>query len=188
MRGYNKAENINNEPLILEPEDWTEEEYATLRKLFGCPEGTTRIKVTYSTVEWFEERKDKSDEKKYMMIVTSEDERYRRVCDLDFFMENPWEGLLEEVVFGNNADELYGDGRNEGLFYQLYHMETGKRISYGTLDPDYPEEEIEEWEKYCAWCEAIGSPITTEGFKVFMNSIASTWKTEKGIFTYMRNE
>lgn len=55
MRGYNKAENINNEPLILESEDWTEEEYATLRKVFGCPEGTTRIKVTYDTVEYYVE-------------------------------------------------------------------------------------------------------------------------------------
>lgn len=148
MRGYNKGENINNEPLILEPEDWTEEEYKVLQKVFGCPENTTRIKVEYSPVEWFEERKLKKNQSKYVMIVTSEDERYDRgETDISFYACEPWEGLLEEVVFGNRAEELYGDGKNEGLFYQVYETETGKRIGYGTIDPDYPREDIEEWEK-----------------------------------------
>lgn len=85
---------------------------------------------------------------KYMMIVTAEDERYgRNGIQLDFFSDNPWEGLLEEIVCGNNADEIFGDGANEGLFYQLYSMETRKRIGYGTINPDCIKEEIEEYEK-----------------------------------------
>ncbi len=55
MMTYNKEE--NNEPLILRSEDWTDEEYNALRKVFGCPEGTTRIKVQYNAVEWFENLK-----------------------------------------------------------------------------------------------------------------------------------
>lgn len=86
-------------------------------------------------------------EYKYVMIITSEDERYASgEKDLGWFGEHPWEGILEDIVFGNNWEELFGDGRNEGLFYQLYSTETGKRIGYGSLDPDTPREEIEEWE------------------------------------------
>lgn len=87
-------------------------------------------------------------EKKYVMIVTSEDERYGHDgIQLDFFWDNPWEGKLEEIVYGDSWDELFGDGHNEGLFYQLYSTETGERIGYGSLDPDSPREEIEEFEK-----------------------------------------
>ena len=85
---------------------------------------------------------------KYVMIVTSEDERYETgEMSLSDFGEAPWEGTLEEIVFGNSFDELYGDGRNEGLFQQTYEMETGKRLSYGILDHATPREEIEEYEK-----------------------------------------
>lgn len=85
---------------------------------------------------------------KYLMIITSEDERYERnECGLDFFSNNPWEGLLEEIVCGDSFEELYGDGKNEGLFYQLYHVKTGKRIGRGIFEPDSPREEIEEFEK-----------------------------------------
>lgn len=87
-------------------------------------------------------------EKKYVMIVTSEDERYGHDgIQLDFFWDNPWEGLLVDIVYGDSWDELFGDGHNEGLFYQLYSTETGERIGYGSLDPDSPREEIEEFEK-----------------------------------------
>lgn len=90
----------------------------------------------------------KKVENKYVMLVTSEDERYRRgEVGLDFFINRPWEGILEEIIFGNSAEELYGNGGNEGLFYQVYDTETGKRIGYGTIDPNYPREDIEEWEK-----------------------------------------
>ena len=89
-----------------------------------------------------------NEEHKYVMIVTSEDERYDSgEKDLCWFAEHPWEGTLVEIVFGNSFDELMGDGEHEGLFQQTYEMETGKRLSYGFLDPDTPREEIEEWEK-----------------------------------------
>lgn len=87
-------------------------------------------------------------EKKYVMIVTSEDERYGYDgIQLDFFWNNPWEGLLVDIVYGNSYEELFGNGDYEGLFYQLYSTETGERIGYGSLDPDSPREEIEEFEK-----------------------------------------
>lgn len=85
---------------------------------------------------------------KYTMIVTSEDERYRRKeVQLDFYWDNPWEGKLEEVVYGDTWEDLFGDGHNEGLFFQLYDNRTGTRISYGCIDLNTPKEEIEEWEK-----------------------------------------
>lgn len=87
-------------------------------------------------------------EKKYVMIVTSEDERYGHDgIQLDFFWDNPWEGLLVDIVYGDSYDELFGNGDYEGLFYQLYSTETGERIGYGELDPNSPREEIEEFEK-----------------------------------------
>lgn len=55
MVGYNKQENRSKEPLILEREDWTEEEYETICKVFRCTKETARIKVTYEAIEWFEE-------------------------------------------------------------------------------------------------------------------------------------
>lgn len=85
---------------------------------------------------------------KYVMIVTSEDERYENnEKDLSWFGEHPWEGTLKEIIFGNSFDELMGNGENEGLFQQTYSMETGKRLSYGFLDLNTPREEIEEFEK-----------------------------------------
>lgn len=95
----------------------------------------------------FCKKNDGSEKKKYTMIVTAEDERYGVSVGLGFFADALWEGSLEEVVYGNSFDELYGDGHNEGLFYQLYDSVTGKRISYGIFDPDTPKEEIEEWER-----------------------------------------
>lgn len=87
-------------------------------------------------------------EKKYVMIVTSEDERYGHDgIQLDFFWNNPWEGLLVDIVYGDSYEELFDNGDYEGLFYQLYSTETGERIGYGSLDPDSPREEIEEFEK-----------------------------------------
>lgn len=92
--------------------------------------------------------------KKYVMIITSEDERYHSgEVGLDFFTNNPWEGTLEEIVFGDNSDELYGDGKNEGLFYQLYETDTGERIGRGIFEPDSLTEEIEQWEKENSNCE-----------------------------------
>lgn len=90
----------------------------------------------------------KNNEYKYVMIVTSEDERYASgEKDLGWFSEHPWEGRLEAVMFGNSFDDLMDDGKYEGLFQQTYEMEFGTRLSYGFLDPDTPREEIEEWEE-----------------------------------------
>lgn len=76
-------------------------------------------------------------EKKYTMIITAEDERYEDgEKQLDFFGENPWEGRLEAVVFGDSVEELFGNHDYEGLFYQLYITETGERIGYGILTYD----------------------------------------------------
>lgn len=87
-------------------------------------------------------------EKKYVMIITAEDERYDRgEAGLDFFSNHPWEGVLENILIGNNFEELYNDGSCEGLFFQLYSTDSGKCISRGTLDPNSPKEEIEEFEK-----------------------------------------
>lgn len=84
---------------------------------------------------------------KYVMVVTSEDERYEKgLFALSDYADNPFEGQLEAIIHGDNFGELYGNGEHEGLFFVLWDEETGKRISYGVLDPDTPREEIEEYE------------------------------------------
>lgn len=94
--------------------------------------------------------------KKYVMIVTSEDERYNPNypvgggVQLGFFAENPWEGRFECFFDGNNMDDIAEEIERcgcEGLFYQLYENENGNRIGYGSVDYDRIEEEIEEYEK-----------------------------------------
>lgn len=88
--------------------------------------------------------------KKYTMIVTEEDERYGREVQLDFFVDNPWEGLLSDIVFGDTIDELgqSSDGHdNEGLFYMLYANDIGKRIGSGIVDWDNIQEDIKEYER-----------------------------------------
>lgn len=85
--------------------------------------------------------------KKYVMIVTAEDEQYEKgQKGLDFFMNYPWEGELVGIVYGDSFEKLYENGKYEGLFYQLYDIFSGVRISFGTLDPDSPREEIMQWE------------------------------------------
>lgn len=93
--------------------------------------------------------------KKYVMIVTSEDERYNPNypvgggVQLGFFADNPWEGRFECLIEGDNADELGEEIKRcdcEGLFYQLYENEIGNRIGYGTVFYDAIEEDIEEYE------------------------------------------
>lgn len=86
--------------------------------------------------------------KKYVMIVTEEDERYDGKCyDCDFYANAPWEGNLSDIVYGDNIDELRKNGENEGFFYMLYSTETGERFSYGSIDFEYVETEIVEYEK-----------------------------------------
>ena len=90
------------------------------------------------------------NDKKYIMIVTSEDERYNNGKEdskgLDFFADSPWEGIFEGVLAGDSVDELM-DADSEGLFYQLYEMENGKKIGYGTLSYNALKNDIEEHER-----------------------------------------
>jgi len=86
-------------------------------------------------------------DKKYVVIITEEDEKYDKgETDLSFYANNPWKGLLRDIINGNTFNDLYGNGDNEGLFYQLYSTETGERIGSGTFDPDAPREEIAKFE------------------------------------------
>ena len=90
-------------------------------------------------------------EKKYIMIITCEDARYQRgERGLGFYANNPQEGLLQDILFGDTFDELFANGENEGLFYQLYSTITGERIGSCVLDPDSPQEEIADFEKRSA--------------------------------------
>ena len=108
-----------------------------------------------------EDKNMRARNKKYLMMVYSEDERYSpdgEGLSLGFYSDNPAEGLLQDIVFGNNVDELMicsdEDASNEGLFYILYamekncfNMETGIKISHGTIDRDCIKEEIMEYER-----------------------------------------
>ena len=91
-------------------------------------------------------------DKKYVMIVTAEDERYGTAgYGLNFFANSPAEGILNDIVYGDNLEELMvsSDGEsNEGLFYLLYRMKkndsgisTGIKIGSGTVDWSAIEEE-----------------------------------------------
>lgn len=66
--------------------------------------------------------------------------------DCDFYADHPWEGNLIDIVYGNNIDELRGNGENEGMFYMLYLAENGERIGYGCVDFDTIEETISRYE------------------------------------------
>lgn len=84
--------------------------------------------------------------KKYVMIVTSEDDRYNPNAPYDgvgvqlgFFADNPWEGRFECCIDGDSFGELCEEMERTdvgGLFYQLYENKYGNRISYGTIDYD----------------------------------------------------
>lgn len=56
--GYHKKENTHGEPLILDQEDFSVDEYRVLCKVFGCPIGTTRMKVNWKSVEYFVDADD----------------------------------------------------------------------------------------------------------------------------------
>lgn len=99
----------------------------------------------------------KATNKKYCMIVYSEDERYGTSgYGLDFFIDNPAEGILQDIVFGDNANELMQstDGNdNEGLFYILYviskncfDVESGEKIGSGMVERCAISDEINDYE------------------------------------------
>ena len=92
----------------------------------------------------------RNNNKKYVMIITSEDERYGREVQLDFFAGHPWEGRFECSIDGDSFEDLKENciwHDVEGLFYQLYENKNGNRIGYGSVDYDRIEEEIAEYEK-----------------------------------------
>lgn len=110
-------------------------------------------------------------DKKYTMIVTQKDERYGKEKQLDFYSDNPWEGDLSDIVFGDTIEELSksSDGHdNEGLFYILYANDSGKRIGSGTVDYDSIQEEIEEYEE-----KFLKETITEEIYDFFAKKITN---------------
>jgi len=51
------------EPLVLEPEDWSKEEWETIRKIFTPGRQAERIVVTVETLEHFSEDREEEYEK-----------------------------------------------------------------------------------------------------------------------------
>lgn len=89
-------------------------------------------------------------DKKYTVIITTEDERYARgEVQLNFYGDQPWEGRLLCVLHADTVEELYKLAEQEdveGLFYQAYENEYGNRIGYGIFESYYPKTDIEEFE------------------------------------------
>ena len=83
--------------------------------------------------------------RKYTMIVTEEDDRYT-LCEkgICYYADHPWEGNLSSIVFGDTAEELMGNGANEGLFYQLYETSSGNRVGTGIVNIDLLVDDISE--------------------------------------------
>ena len=86
-------------------------------------------------------------DKKYLLIVTEEDERYENgEVSLTFFADHPEEGKFNSIVEGDNVNELFKVNDIEGLFYQFYDAKNFEKIRYGSIDYDRIEEEIVEYE------------------------------------------
>lgn len=77
--------------------------------------------------------------KKYIAIITEETDDF----SLDYLTDNPWEGTLRDIAKGNTVDELVKDaGDSEGMFYQLYETDKGRRLGYGIFSYEAIEEDI----------------------------------------------
>lgn len=86
-------------------------------------------------------------DKRYLLIVTEEDERYENgEVGLTFFADHPEEGKFNSIVEGDDIEEIFNGNDIEGLFYQLYETKNFSKISYGSVDYDRIEEEIAEYE------------------------------------------
>ena len=90
---------------------------------------------------------------KYTLIVTSEKEtddpeKFTKTCSLSYFTDHPWEGNLEAVLTGSDADSLIccDNYSYEGLFYQLYENKNGTRIGFGQIDYDVIADDIKNYE------------------------------------------
>lgn len=77
---------------------------------------------------------------KYMMIITEEDDNNlpeeMQGQELAYFADNPWQGRVVGVYWGDTAEELLDKSDAEGLFYQLYRAKDFKRLGYGICDLD----------------------------------------------------
>lgn len=77
---------------------------------------------------------------KYMIIITEEDENNlpeeMQGQELAYFADNPWQGRIVGVYWGDTAEELLDASSAEGLFYQLYRAKDFKRLGYGICDLD----------------------------------------------------
>lgn len=58
--GYNEYINCNNEPIILEEEEYTKEEFALLKKIFAT-QNTTRIVLEYTKIKYYDESESESN-------------------------------------------------------------------------------------------------------------------------------
>lgn len=82
---------------------------------------------------------------KYVMIVTSEDNRYTGNADglqLEYWANNPWDGTFEGITTGDTCEDLLEELDCEGLFYQLFDTQCGARLGYGIIDAASISEDI----------------------------------------------
>lgn len=82
---------------------------------------------------------------KYVMIVTSEDDRYAANADglqLGHWADNPWDGTFVGIATGDTCEDLLEELDCEGLFYQLFDAQCGTRLGYGIIDADSISEDI----------------------------------------------
>ena len=82
---------------------------------------------------------------KYVMIVTSEDDRYTGNADglqLGHWVNNPWDGTFEGIATGDTCEDLLEELDCEGLFYQLFDTQCGVRLVYGIIDAASISEDI----------------------------------------------
>ena len=134
-----KAETRSQDVLVaLGSVKLTDEEKDELRSIIGDALGIDPEKICPSPVPHCSAREGKM----FVMVVTAEDELYPN--PLSHYSEHPDEGILEDIVYGDNYDVLTCNGEYEGLFYTLYDLRTGRKVSAGIIDPDGLDDEIEE--------------------------------------------
>lgn len=100
---------------------------------------------------------------KYKIIITQEkrvgygiyENKYGERVSLGDLGDFPNEGIYVDTIYFYRPDQFKDIvGLYEGLFYELYEIESGKRIGFGMLDPDSPVEEIRETvTECCCVCE-----------------------------------
>ena len=82
---------------------------------------------------------------KYVMIVTSEDDRYTGNASglqLGHWANSPWDGTFVGITTGDTTEDLFEGMDCEGLFYQLFDAHCGTRLGYGIIDGASISEDI----------------------------------------------